>query len=288
MFDTATPLPRTPAQPPVAQRPERSHGRAEIALSNRAGRVRLDRLAQQGSGKAFLPRTHGAMPEVVFLNTSGGLTGGDHLTLGLSLGAETSASATTQTAERAYRSTGATPARVEVALSVGAGGVLHWIPQETILFEDSNLHRSTTADLCGPKAALLMLETVVLGRHAMGETPARARLRDCRMIRRDGRPVWAETLHLDAGTLALANAPAVLGGARALAVLALVAPGAEDAAQALRPVLDEPDVEAAASGFDGKCLVRLLARDGMPLRRQVLRALAVLRRGAPMPRVWPI
>jgi urease accessory protein len=44
-------------------------------------------------------------------------------------------------------------------------------------------------------------------------------------------------------------------------------------------------VEAGASGFDGKLTVRLMAADGWPLRRQLLRLLAVLRDG-PVPRVW--
>ena len=37
--------------------------------------------------------------------------------------------------------------------------------------------------------------------------------------------------------------------------------------------------------FDGKLSVRLMAADGWPLRRQILRVLAVLREG-PVPRVW--
>jgi urease accessory protein len=36
-------------------------------------------LAQAGSAKAMMPRMHGRAPEVVFLNTAGGLTGGDRL-----------------------------------------------------------------------------------------------------------------------------------------------------------------------------------------------------------------
>jgi urease accessory protein len=73
--------------------------------------------------------------------------------------------------------------------------------------------------------------------------------------------------------------------ARVLAVVVLVAPGAEDAAGPVRATLTEAGVEAAASGFDGRCLVRLLARDGWPLRRQLARVLGVLRPG-PLPRVW--
>jgi urease accessory protein len=266
-----------------APRMQRSRGTAAVAVSHRGGRVRLDRLAQAGSAKAFLPRVHRAVPEAVFLNTSGGLTGGDALTFALDVGPGAALVATTQTAERAYAA-GGSPARVRVTGAVGAAGRLDWLPQETILYEDADLDRATVIDLAGD-ASCLLAETVVLGRLAMGEAPARARLRDARLIRRDGRPVWAETLALDARVLARAGEAAVLGGARAFAVLALVAPGAADALGPLRAALAGDGVEGAASAWDGKCVARLTARDGWPLRQAVARALAMLR-GGPLPRVW--
>jgi urease accessory protein len=43
---------------------------------------------------------------------------------------------------------------------------------------------------------------------------------------------------------------------------------------------------AAASAWNGMLLVRLLATDGATLRHDLLRALAALRGGRAMPRVW--
>ena len=100
---------------------------------------------KQGSAKAMLPRVSG-VPEVVFLNTSGGLTDGDALSYRLELGAGCRVTATTQTAERVYASRGAA-ARAKVQAQVGAGGHLDWLPQETILFESSHLARDTQIDL---------------------------------------------------------------------------------------------------------------------------------------------
>ena len=85
---------------------------------------------------------------------------------------------------------------------------------------------------------------------------------------------------------ALGAGQAVLGGARAFASLVMVAPGLEDAIGPLRRVLDEPGVVAAASAYDGRLTLRAMAQDGWPLRRQIVRALSVLRRGAVLPRVW--
>lgn len=267
---------------PVLTPMQRSHGRATASFATRLGQTRLADLAQQGSAKAMLPRVAGAVPEVVFLNTSGGLTDGDSLFYGLTLGEACHVSATTQTAERVYASRGGA-AQAAVQMQVGAGGRLDWLPQETILFEDSHLARSTQIDLA-EDASCLLCESVVLGRHAMGETLQRAQLTDARMVRRSGRPVWAETLRLDADVLADRSA-ALLGPAGAFAVIALVAQGAEDAVGPLRAALGHPGVTAAASGWNGKCVARILARDGWPLKQQIAQALAVLRHG-PLPRVW--
>jgi urease accessory protein len=275
MFQPRTPLPVL----------ERARGAARVSLARRGCRARLGELYQAGSAKALLPSVHGGDPEVVFLNTAGGLTGGDALAFALTLGAEVTAVGTTQTAERAYASAGGT-ARLDVRLAAGPGARLDWLPQETILFEGAALHRRTEIDLAAD-AACLIAETVVLGRAAMGERLTRTAFRDTRTVRREGRPVLVEAIALDDTVLAAAASPALLASARAFATIALVAPGAADAVGPVRAALDEPGCEAAASGWDGKCVVRVLGADGFPVRRQVARILAVLR-GRPLPRVWQI
>lgn len=259
---------------------QRSHGAARLGFACAEGRTRLEGLRQEGSAKAFVHPGR-AGPEVVFLNTSGGLTGGDRLAFGVNLGAGCRVTATTQTAERAYRAS-AGVARVAVTHEVGAGAHLDWLPQETILFEGAALDRATTVTLAAG-ASCLMLEAVVLGRAAMGEVLGRVQLADRRQVLRGGVPILVEPLRL--ADAALVAEVGVLGGARAFASLALVAEGAEARVPAVRAVLDEPGVAAGASGFDGKLTVRLMAADGWPLRRQILRVLGVLRDG-PLPRVW--
>ena len=266
----------TPATPM-----QRSHGSAFASFRCLDGHAHLVDLAQSGSAKAMLPKV-ADVPEVVFLNTSGGLTDGDALSYSLDLAAGCRVTATTQTAERVYASRGAA-ARAKVSAVVGAKGHLDWLPQETILFEASHLARETQIDLAA-EASCLLCEAVILGRHAMGETLSNARLTDARMVRRAGRPIWAETVRLEASVLADASA-ALLGQARGFAVIALIAQGAEDALPRLRAALTHPGCEAAASAWDGKCIARIVARDGWPLKQQIAQALAALRVG-PLPRVW--
>ncbi len=260
---------------------ERSHGEASVHFRTGA---RLGGLRQKGSAKAMLPRVDGP-PEVVFLNTSGGLTGGDTLSLSVVQDAGCRVIATTQTAERAYDSGGGM-ARVTVAHRVGAGGWLDWLPQETILYDGAALDRRTRIDLAGD-AGCLMLEMVVLGRAAMGETVRRLAFLDHRAVFRDGVPVLVEPLALGDAALAAGQGPAVLGGARAFATLAMIGAGAEDALDAVRATLNIDGVQAAASALDGKLMVRMLADDGWPLRRQVAAVLNRIR-GRALPRVWQI
>lgn len=252
-----------------------------MRLRRDGSRIQLVGLRQQGSAKAILPRVS-AVPEVVFLNTSGGLTGGDRLSYAVALEEGVQAVATTQTAERAYRSVSGA-ARVDVGIEVGAGGWIDWLPQETILFDASSLDRRTQISL-GPDAGCLALEAVVLGRHAMGETVRSLAFRDRREFRRAGKILHLEPLALNHA--ALDAGQAVLGDARCFASLVMIAPGVADALAPLRQVLSEPGVRAAASAFDGRLVLRVMATDGWPLRRQIARALSVLRRGAVLPRVW--
>jgi len=123
----------------------------------------------------------------------------------------------------------------------------------------------------------------VLGRAAMGETVTHLRFRDRRVIRVAGVPFWTDPLALD--DAALGGGPAGLGPARALASIVMTA---EVPLGPLRAALDEPGVTGAASAFAGRTVLRLLAVDGWPLRRQIARVLHILRQGRPLPRVWQL
>lgn len=249
--------------------------RAGFALAD--GATRLARLHQAGSGKAMLPPGDGC--EMVLLNTSGGLTGGDRMQIAVTQDPGTRLVVTTQTAERAYRSvTGR--ARVAARYEVARGAHLDLLPQETILFDRAALAREQEVALAGD-ASCLWVEALILGRAAMGEVVTRLDLSDRRRISRDGRPVFVENLALGDAVLAQ-DGPALLAGCRAFATLVLVAP---DAGDRLARARDALGVDGAASAFDGKLVARLMAGDGWPLRQALMRLIRAIRPG-PLPRVW--
>lgn len=260
---------------------QRSQGAAHVVMGPRG----LADLAQRGSAKAMLPRVPAGLPEIVFLNTAGGLASGDRLSFAVTLRPGARALATTQTAERAYRAEGPA-ARAEVRLEVGENGWLDWLPQETILFDGARLDRDTAVDLA-PGAGCLLVEMIVLGRLARGEQPRRLHLRDRRVVRQGGRTVHHDAMALDDAALPRLDGPALLNGARCLATLAVIAPHAPDLLGPARAALDQPGVTSAASAPPGRLVIRCLARDDWPLRRQVNRLLTMLRPD-PLPRIWQV
>ncbi|MTH34161.1 urease accessory protein UreD [Paracoccus limosus] len=257
----------------------RAAGRIRAGFGLRDGATRLARLHQAGSGKAMLPP--GAGCELVLLNTSGGLTGGDRMEILVAQDEGTRLLVTTQTAERAYRSvTGR--AHVSARYEVAPGAHLDLLPQETILFDRAALAREQEITLSGD-ATCLWCESLILGRAAMGEVVTQLDLTDRRRISRDGRPVFVENLRLTDAVLAQGG-PALLAGARAFATLVLLAPDAGDRLARARAALGS---DGAASAFDGKLVARLMAGDGWPLRQALMRLIRAIRPG-PLPRVWQI
>ncbi len=263
---------------------ERARGIARLVVRAEGGRTLLVENYQSGSAKLRFPRAHAGDPfTAVLVNTAGGITGGDRFSWSISIGAGATATVTAQAAERIYRRT-AGEAAVETALSVADGGSLDWLPQETILFDRSSLKRTLTADVA-PSARLLAVESIVLGRTAMGETARDVTVRDSWRIRRDGRLVFADGLRLDGDTTVTLAGTATGGHAQALATIVLVAPDAESAIDRARSALIDNAGEAGVSAWNGMLVARLIAPDGQALRADVTRLIEALR-GRAMPRVW--
>ncbi|MDB5433166.1 MAG: urease accessory protein UreD [Caulobacter sp.] len=263
--------------PPALQR-TRGEGRLTIA----GARVR--ELYQLGAAKIRLPNAHGAhAQEAVLINTGGGLTGGDRMAWRVAAEDGAHLTVTTQACEKVYRSTGG-PAHVDTALDIGPGAAIDWLPQETILFDRAELARTLEADIA-EGGRLLALESVVLGRQAMGETVRQGSLRDRWRVRRQGRLIFADDIRLDGAMADLAARPAALAGGRAFATLLLVE---DEAERLLEPVRAALAGRGGASAFGGKLTCRIVAADGLTLRRALLPALQALRQDAPLPRVWSL
>jgi urease accessory protein len=277
----AAPPPVQPDAPTAA--PQRARGRARLAVRREDGRTRLKTLFQEGSAKLRLPRDRSEAIEAVMINTGGGVTGGDRFDWSVEVGDGAVATVTTQACEKVYRAE-AGHADITARLTVGAAARLDWLPQETILFDRSALSRRIEADMAAD-GRLLLVEAVILGRRAMGETVTFADFRDRWRVRRDGRLIFADDLRLTGDIPARTASRPLLAGAGAFATLLLVAPDAEATLEPVRAALGSL---GGASAFDGKLVARIAAPDGLALRRALLPAIAALRGGLPLPSVWTL
>jgi urease accessory protein len=125
----------------------------------------------------------------------------------------------------------------------------------------------------------------------MGERFEHGTLHDRWRIRRDGRLVWADALHLQGDVAAQREQPFGFGGARACATLVYVGDDASALLAPLRERIAPCMARIAATAFDGLLVTRVLAADAADMRsavRVAAGALRALAAGLPerLPKVW--
>ena len=277
------------AAPSLEPARQRSIGTIRLAVgpSGPGGPTRLRDLAEAGPSRLRFPAV-GAIPEAVIVNTAGGVACGDAFSIDLALAPGSTLVVTTTAAEKIYRSDGP-ESHITTRADLGEGARLDWLPQETILFDRSRLRRRFAADLA-PGAGLLAAEIVAFGRGARGERLTQTLFSDTWRIRRAGRLVYADTVHLEGAVSDLLARAAIGGGAAAAGTVLDVSPEAEGRLEEARHLLDAAGLapagcEAAASAWNGHLVVRALGPAVGPLREGLARFLAAYR-GLPMPRVW--
>jgi urease accessory protein len=274
----------SPIEVAPAPRHQRTEGAARISFKYDRGATRLDRLYQSGAAKVKLPDVFDGEPtQGVLINTAGGLTGGDRMAVEVAVGDNCRAVVTTQACERIYRSAGGS-AEVITHLTVGEGARLDWLPQETILFEGGRLSRRLEADLA-PNAELLLVEAVVFGRAAYGETIRSGLFADRWRIRRGEKLIFADDLRFDWANAELLGRPAVLAGSTAMATILFATDDPSRHLENLRSIIGPA---GGASAWNGKLLARLTAGSGAALRRTLIPALDALLDDAAVPRIWRI
>ncbi|MEM8730307.1 MAG: urease accessory protein UreD [Pseudomonadota bacterium] len=268
---------------PCAKQP-RAEGHVRLSSKLRDATSVIDGLHQRGSLKLLFPRSRGTHLDAVLLNTAGGVTGGDRYDVALRAGSGTHISATTQAAERAYRAQPGEIGDVRTRVTIDGGARLDWVPQETILFDGSALNRRFTADLTSD-GQLLLVEPVVFGRHAMGETLTAGQIRDRIDIRRDGELVFADRTAMTGAMAALLARPGVAAGAGAMATVIYVAADAGRFLDTLRAGM--PATGGVSLVRKGVLFARLLAPDSFTLRRHLIPLIETLSITS-LPRTWTI
>jgi urease accessory protein len=259
----------------------RARGAVRFDVHARDGVTRRGTLYESGSLRVRFPSPEDDGLSGVFVNTAGGVAGGDNFDIDIAASQGSRLTLTTAAAEKVYRAPGGA-AQLNIALKVAAGAHLGWLPQETILFDRARVHRRFDIDL-DDTASLLLCEIVVFGRTAMGERMEQGEFVDRWRLRRGGRLVFAETVRLDGNIGAKLGRSAVAKGGAAIGT-ALIVPGDEALVERIREASDSFSGEVGISAWNGFAMARFCAQDAARLRADMMAVLA--RTGAALPRLW--
>ena len=177
-----------------------------LSFQRRKTRTVLGQRSHQGPlqvQRPFYPEGDGIC-HVALLHPPGGVVGGDELRIDASLDTGAHVLVTTPAAGKFYRSAGPL-ARQTQLLTVAAGAVLEWLPQENILYSGARVHALTRIELQGD-ARFLGWEIFCLGRPAAGENFTTGDYRQDFELWRDGEPFYLERGRYAGGDVIL-NAP---------------------------------------------------------------------------------
>ena len=260
----------------------RAQGSVIFDVHQVEGLTRRHHLHESGSLRVRFPSPEADGLSAVFVNTAGGVAGGDRFGIEIAAGEGTRLSVTTAAAEKIYRAEGPA-AQLDISLKAAAGAQIAWLPQETILFDRARVSRRIEIDLA-EAASLLLCEIVVFGRAAMGERMQSGAFIDRWRLRRGGRLVFAETVRLEGDIGEKLARPAVAKGGVAIGT-ALIVPGDEALVERIRELAASFGGEVGISAWNGFAMARFCAQDAARLRADMI---AVLGRAStsPLPRLW--
>jgi urease accessory protein len=260
----------------------RAQGAVRFDVRCEDGVTRRGRLHESGSLRVRFPSPEHEGLSAVFVNTAGGVAGGDRFDIAISAGEGARLTLTTAAAEKVYRAPDL-PAQLDISLKAAGGAHLAWLPQETILFDRAKISRRIDIDLA-EAASLLLCEIVVFGRAAMGERMNEGEFVDRWRLRRGGTLVFAETVRLDGDIGGKLARPAIAKGGVAIAT-ALIVPGDEAVVERIREAADFFGGEVGISAWNGFAMARFCAQDAARLRADMM---TVLGRASPspLPRLW--
>ncbi len=260
----------------------RAQGSVTFDVHQVEGVTRRRHLHESGSLRVRFPSPEAEGLSAVFVNTAGGVAGGDRFDIDIAAGEGARLSVTTAAAEKVYRAQGPA-AQVNIALKGADGSHLAWLPQETILFDRARVRRRIDIDLA-EGASLLLCEIVVFGRAAMGEQMLNGEFVDRWRMRRGGKLVFAETVRLDGDIGQKLAKPAIAKGGVAIGT-ALIVPGDEALVERIRELTKSFGGEVGISRWNGFAMARFCAQDAARLRADMMAVLGSAS-GSALPRLW--
>lgn len=271
---------------------QRTCGRASVKICAGKRLSEVTHLSQSGSSRLRFPKYQGTDSlQGIVINTAGGLTGGDTVDLTIDVGAGGEAVITTQACEKFYRSFDE-PASVVNRLSLGKGARLHWLPQETILYEHAHARRRLDVSM-HPEANLVACETLVFGRTSRGEKFDKGQLHESWRVRNipSNALIHSEALSIDNSSEAERSGPFALGHFRTVSTILATGERAANKLNTIRQLIPNNSSSIGAASVwsvagTTKLVVRMLSVSSYALRPHLIPILQELCGHASMPRIW--
>ncbi|MEP6134019.1 urease accessory protein UreD, partial [Marinobacter sp.] len=240
--------------------------------------------------RPFYPEGKTGCCHVFLLHPPGGLVSGDALTINVTVGSGAHTLVTTPAAAKLYKADRNGVAWAQhTHLNVANGGVLEYLPQETLGFNGSRGEQTTTIEL-ETGAKCLGWEILALGRPASNLPFVTGHMEQRFSLSMNGKPLWLERQLLDP-THARFQGKWGQGGATVQATLWVV--GLEDEAGAIEAIREQLPASAhwAITRRRGVVLLRYLGNERNEAWDVCQRAWEVLRpllagQSAVVPRIW--
>jgi urease accessory protein len=140
--------------------------------------------------RAFYPEGD-VCAHLYLLHPPGGLVAGDYLTIGLHLKPHAHVLMTTPSAGKIYNNITERKQFQKVSLKIEDGGVLEWMPQETLVFDGAEGELITEVEL-SDNAQFMGWDIVCLGRPSSEDWFERGSIRQVISIQRNGVPLFIE------------------------------------------------------------------------------------------------
>jgi urease accessory protein len=256
--------PDEPPHPAFAAYATESVPAAAVGSPGKDGRLKL-RFEVDGDGETNLVRDLARAPfhvsgtlghdplseaETVYVQSpTGGVAQGDRHDVTVEVRSGAVAHVSTQSSQKVL-SMARNYAAADLSLSVGSGGHLDYVPEPTILHEDSRFSQGVDLELA-PDASAVVGEVVVPGRLARGERFDFERYLSRLRVRRAGKLLVDDATHLRPAD-ADPSAPGVMGKFAVLGTLYVLTPAGDDAPGDARAcvVATQPDTfERCRAGF---------------------------------------
>ena len=203
-------------------------GRTTLTKMQFSGPLRVQRPFYPEAAPTNAPgRAQASQPcHCCLLHPPGGLVSGDDLSLAVRLTQGAHTLLTAPSASKFYAADAHNVAQRQTTDLNVAGGMLEWLPRETIIYDGARAEMRTSVELDNTSACIGW-EMICLGRPAANESFTHGSVRQSLILTREGLPLLHEVLRFEGGD-ALQKCACGLGDQAVSATLFAVGRGTDD------------------------------------------------------------